>query len=126
MIIVDTDVLIEIFDKKSKKGDEALKRIVESGENISITSINLHEVLYGLYKYAKPVKEVLQLPVLNYTGRDANLAAHMELEIEKKGATIRRTDAMIAAITINNGASLYTLDLKHFKPAEALGLKLFL
>jgi len=124
MIIVDTDVLIEIFDKESKKGDEALKRILESDESISITSINLHEILYGLYKYAKPVKEVLQLPVLNYTKKDANLAAHMELEIEKRGTAIRRTDAMIAAITINNGASLYTLDLKHFKPAEAFGLKL--
>ena len=27
MIIVDTDVLIEIFDKKSTKGDLALKKI---------------------------------------------------------------------------------------------------
>jgi len=45
--------------------------------------------------------------------------------MEKTGTTIRRTDAMIAAITINNNASLYTLDLKHFKPLENLGLELF-
>jgi len=125
MIVLDTDVLIEVFDKKSKRGDEALKRILESGESVSITSINLHEILYGLYKYAKPVKEVMQLPVLDYAKKDASLAAHIELEIERKGATIRRTDAMIAAITINNGASLYTLDSKHFKPLTAFGLNLF-
>ncbi len=125
MIVIDTDVLIEIFDIKSKKGEEALNKIVESNENISITAINLHEILYGLQKYAKPVKEILQLPVLNYTKKDAKLAAEIELEMEKTGRTIRRTDAMIAAITINNDASLYTLDLKHFKPLEALGLKLF-
>ena len=125
MIVIDTDVLIEIFDIKSKKGEEALNKIVESNENISITAINLHEILYGLQKYAKPVKEILQLPVLNYTKKDAKLAAEIELETEKTGRTIRRTDAMIAAITINNNASLYTLDLKHFKPLEALGLKLF-
>jgi tRNA(fMet)-specific endonuclease VapC len=125
MIIIDTDVLIEIFDKMSGKGDEALKKVLESGETISITVINLHEILYGLQKYAKPVKEVLQLPVLNYTKRDASLAADIELEMEKRGETISRTDAMIAAITINNGAILYTLDSKHFKPVEALGLKLF-
>ncbi|MFQ6081224.1 MAG: hypothetical protein ACE5OW_06120 [Candidatus Bathyarchaeia archaeon] len=29
MIILDTDVLIEIFDKKSERGDEALKSILE-------------------------------------------------------------------------------------------------
>lgn len=125
MIVIDTNVLIEIFDKKSQKGDEALNKIIESSENITITAINLHEILYGLQKYAKPIKEILQLPVLNYTKKDAKLAAELELKMEKTGTTIRRTDAMIAAITINNNASLYTLDLKHFKPLEKLGLKLF-
>jgi len=125
MIILDTDVLIEIFDKRSKKGDEALKRILESGEDIAITAINLHEILYGLQKYAKPVREVLLLPVLNFTREDANLSAKIELEAESRGASIRRTDAMIAAIAFNNGANLYTLDLKHFQLLKALGLKLF-
>jgi tRNA(fMet)-specific endonuclease VapC len=125
MIVLDTSVLIEIFDRKSEKGDEALNMILESGENINITAINLHEILYGLQKYAKPMKEVLQLPVLDYTKKDAELAAELELEMEKAGITIRRTDAMIAATTINSGASLYTLDIKHFKPLENLGLKLF-
>lgn len=53
MRVIDTDVLIEIFDKKSEKGDETLKKILESDQNISITAINLHEILYGLQKYAK-------------------------------------------------------------------------
>jgi len=125
MIILDTDVLIEIFDKRSKKGDEALKRILENGEDIAITAINLHEILYGLQKYAKPVREVLLLPVLNFTREDASLSAKIELEAESRGASIRRTDAMIAATTLNNGANLYTLDLKHFQPLKTLGLKLF-
>ena len=124
-MVIDTDALIEIFDKKSEKGDEPLKKILESDENISITTINLHEILYGLQKYAKPVKEVLQLPVLNYTKKDASLAAKIELEMKKMGTAIRRTDAMIIAIIINNGASFYTLDLKHFKPLEPLGLGLW-
>ena len=34
MIVIDTDVLIEIFDRKSQKGEEALEKIVESGERI--------------------------------------------------------------------------------------------
>jgi len=45
-IIVDTDVLIEILDRNSDEGDEALRKILESSENISITAINLHEILY--------------------------------------------------------------------------------
>jgi len=125
MIIIDTDVLIEILDKKSDKGDEALKRIIQSGEDISTTAINLHEILYDLQKYAKPIKEILLLPVLNYTKKDSILSSKIELEAESKGMPIRRTDAMIAAITINNGATLYTFNLKHFKPLKNLNLKLF-
>ncbi|MEM4201320.1 MAG: type II toxin-antitoxin system VapC family toxin [Nitrososphaerales archaeon] len=125
MIILDKDVLKEIFDKRSARGDEALKRIVESGEEINITAINFLEVLYGLRKYAKPVRDVMKLPVLNFTKRDAALSAQIELEAERKGIPIRRTDATIAAITLNNGASLYTIDLKHFQQLKVFGLKLF-
>jgi tRNA(fMet)-specific endonuclease VapC len=126
LIVIDTDVLIEIMDKKSDKGDEALKKIFDSNESISTTVINLHEILYGLKKYAKPIEEVLKLPTLNYTKEDAKLSAKIELEMEKRGFIIRRTDSMIAAITINNGAKLFTFDLKHFLPIKVFGLKLFL
>jgi tRNA(fMet)-specific endonuclease VapC len=125
MIAIDTDVLIEILDKKSEKGDEALRQILQSEEEICTTVINIHEILYGLHKYGKPIKEILLLPVLNYTKKDAVSSSKIELEAEERGNSIRRTDAMIAAITINNGAALYTFDLKHFSPLKALGLKLF-
>jgi len=125
MIAIDTDVLIEILDRKSEKGDEALRQILQSEEEICTTVINIHEILYGLHKYGKPIKEILLLPVLNYTKKDAVSSSKIELEAEERGNSIRRTDAMITAITINNGAALYTFDLKHFSPLKALGLKLF-
>ena len=52
-------------------GLEALEAIMESGEDIATTSINLHEILYGLEKYARPVKDVLLLPALPCDKRDA-------------------------------------------------------
>jgi len=125
MIVIDTDVLIEILDKKSEKGDEALRTIIESGEEISTTVITLHEVLYGLCKRGKSAKDVLLLPVLSYTKRDALLSSRMELETEKQGKPIPRADTMIAAMAINNEAKLFTLDLKHFSSLKEFGLKLF-
>jgi len=125
MIVVDTDVLIEIFDKKSKSGEAALGIIEDSGEDMATTAVNLHEILYGIQKRGKPAGEILQLPVLNYTKNDASLSAELELKAEKRGTPVRKPDAMIAAIAMNNGAKLYTLDMKHFKPLESLGLKLF-
>lgn len=125
MIAVDSDVLIEILDRKSEKGAEALKRILASGEEVCTTVISIHEVLFGLHKYGKPVKELLQLPVLNYTKNDAILSSKLELEAEQAGKPIRRTDAMVAAIAVNNNAVLFTFDLKHFGALKPHGLKLF-
>jgi len=125
MIVLDTDVLIEIFDRQSARGEEALNKVLGSGEVVCITAINLHEILYGLEKYAKPIREVMRLPVLDFVKRDACLAAKIELELERSGCPIRRADAMIAAITLNNGAALFTFDVKHFKPLEKFGLRLF-
>ena len=113
------------MDKKSEKGGDALNRILQSGEEIATTTINMHEILYGLSKYAKPTKETLLLPTLSYTKKDAVLSSRIEFEAERRGTSIRRTGAIIAAITINNGATLYTFDLKHFKSLKTLGLKLF-
>jgi tRNA(fMet)-specific endonuclease VapC len=125
LIIIDSDILIEILDRKSEIGDQTLKQIIQSGEEIATTVINLHEVLYGLQKYGKPVKELLLLPILSYTKKDAVLASKIELEVEKKGKTSSRTDAMIAAITINHDAKLYTFNIKHFNALQDLGLKLY-
>lgn len=45
MIVLDTDVLIEIFDKKSVVGEDILAEV--EGYEVATTSINLHEILYG-------------------------------------------------------------------------------
>lgn len=125
MIIIDSDVLIEILDRKSVKGDQALKQAIESGEETATTVISLHEVLYGLNKYGKPVAELLLLPIISFTKKDAVLSSTIERETEKTGKIIGRTDAMIAAITINNGAKLYTFNRKHFDNLQVFGLTLY-
>jgi predicted nucleic acid-binding protein len=71
------------------------------------------------------VRDVLLLPVIGYTKSDARLSAEVELRAEGTGRAIRRTDSMIAAMTMNHGASLYTFDLKHFQPIADMGLRLF-
>lgn len=54
MIILDTDVLIEIYEKRSKKGEEVFQKIISGGDEVAITSITLYEMLYGLMKLDKP------------------------------------------------------------------------
>ena len=120
MILVDTDVLIEIFDRNSEKGDKALKKIERTGEDITTTSLNLHEILYGLHKYTDHAKleRILVLDVVEFTKDDAVLSSKLEVETEKKGKKIPRLDAMIAAVAINWCFKLFTFNRQHF---EAFG-----
>ncbi len=117
MILADTDVLIEIFDKNSKKGETALNRIEEAGEDIALTSLNLHEILFGLYKYANnpKIEKILTLEVVDFTKDDSILSAQLEAKAEKNGNKTSRFDAMIAAVAINRGFKLFTFNIKHFE-----------
>ena len=76
-MILDSDVVIEILEKKSLKGDEAVKQILSSSEEPCITVITMHEVLLGLYKYGRSLREFLQFPVVNYTKEDAVLSSKL-------------------------------------------------
>jgi predicted nucleic acid-binding protein len=96
----------------------------ESEESIATTSINIHELLYGFLKFAKPTTAALRLPAVPYGGEDAELSAKIEVALERKGVRVRRLDAMIAAIAIRSGAQLFSFDKKHFEPISDFGLKL--
>jgi len=123
MIIIDTDVLIEIFDKQSIKGDLALKKIEDTGEEIAITSLSLHEILYAIHKYGKKkIKGIEQLETIEFNRDDAILSSKLELQCEKKGKKVARTDTTIAAVTINRKAKLFTFNQKHFKIISGLTL----
>lgn len=114
---------MEIYDKGSEVGEAAFSKIVESADTFCITAINLHGTLYGLLKYAKPSEHLVHLPVLDFTEEDAKLAAEIEIKSELKGSKTFRTDAMIAAIVINNNARLFTNNKRHFQHIS--GLELF-
>jgi len=122
LILVDTDVLIEIFDKNSKKGEDALHRIEEAGEDIALTSLNLHEILYGLYKYTdRPqIEKILTLDIVDFTKDDAILSAKLEIKAEKKGNKTPGFDTMIAAVAINRGFKLLTYNIKYFEDFKNL------
>ncbi len=122
MIIVDSDVLIEIFDKNSKKGQIAIEKLEKAGEDIAITSLNLHEILYGHYKSNKKIKGIQDINTIEFNKKDAELSARIENDLEKKGKIVPRFDAMIAAIAINRNAKIFTFNKKHFQNIKQIKL----
>ena len=123
-IILDTDVLIEISDKTSVKGEQAYQKILSRADNIAITSITFYEILYGLLKYKKSIQHLLSLPVYDFNKLSAEQAAKFEIDLDKQGKKIKRTDIMIASIVVINEGILCTFD-NDFKELKDLGLNLF-
>lgn len=124
MIIIDTDVLIEISDRQSEKGEIIYQNIISTGDDIAITSMTLYETLYGFMKFKKPFDYLSLFHVYEFSKEDAQQAAHLDLELEKKGKRIKKTDIIIASTTINRGASLCTFD-QDFQELQEFGLRLF-
>jgi tRNA(fMet)-specific endonuclease VapC len=124
MIVLDTDALIELIDKRSPRGDEVYMTLSSSGEEVATTSLNLHEVVFGLLKYGKRSEALDSLPVLPFEEKDALLSARLEEDAERRGRPVMRLDAMIAAVAIDWEACLYTFNRRHFEVFAESGLRL--
>ena len=123
MILIDTDVLIELLDKESEFGEMARERMIKSGEEVCTSAINLHELLYGYANYAENVEREPIIKVLDYTKIDALLSAKLEAAAKETDSHEIRADSMIAAVAINNNCRLFTNNFKDFN--RFTGVKFF-
>lgn len=127
MILLDSDVLIDLLRKKNSKSVEISKTIAESGESdIRISALALEEVLYGIIKQSS-VKDVSQhsifsYPVVPFGKEEALKAAEIEVEMEQQGIKKPRGDVLIASSAICNNAFLFTFNIKHYQNIPGLKL----
>jgi len=122
MLVLDSDVIIEILRGDSHRGAEALETLEALDDDIVTTAINIHEVLYVLLKRGKHLPDLMRIRAIPYTREEATLSASLEIHAERAGTPSGRTDTMIAAVAINNNAKLYTFNKSHFHPFTGKGL----
>lgn len=126
-ICLDTDVLID-FLRGKRKIVEAIKTLEEKHELLT-TSINIFELYYGAYRTGrggnvKAVDELAErLEILKLTEQSAKISGEILAELESDGGAIEFRDILIAGIAIENDATLFTGNKRHFQRVK--GLKLF-
>jgi predicted nucleic acid-binding protein len=128
LIFLDSDVLIEILERNSKKSKQIFE-ILENHiiEEVVISALVLEEVFFGILKVTGNQRliedhPILEIPVINFTKQDALLAAEIEYEMEKLGKKKPRVDSLIASSVINHQGSLFTLNIKHYEDISNLNL----
>ena len=122
--VLDTSILIEVFDRGNKG---LLKNLVLKYKVIYIPWICLYEYLYG-HKYLdmdieerKKAVEKLGRVVWD-TQKLVLKALEIDVRLRKEGMAIPFSDILIASITLMLNAELITLDKRHFDRIPKLKL----
>ena len=127
MIFLDTDILSYFFAGNALVRDH-LRENIKKGVSISMTSINVYEILKGLKYRDNLVKEKQFMTFLRdiviFTLDNAALveAADIYAESRKNGRSVSDADILIAAIVITNGGLLVTNNTQHYEHIENLRL----
>jgi tRNA(fMet)-specific endonuclease VapC len=126
-IVVDSDILIDLLREK----DDAVKKIkeLEKNEDLATTDINVFELYFGAYNSIKKDKNLSStrgllknLTLLHTTEEAMETGGRIYSDMKAKGKSIDIRDVLIAAITLQNGASLLTRNREHFESIEELVL----
>ena len=122
-IALDTNVAIGLV-----KGDKSLSQKLIPIPNWFLPVSVVGELLYGAINSGKPEKNlaiyqnfIARPRILGIDEGTAEHYAHIRLQLKRSGRPIPENDIWIAAISIQRGLTLATLD-KHFQYVENLRL----
>jgi predicted nucleic acid-binding protein len=127
MIILDTNVLIEVEDDNLNVINKIKEITKRRPSKPFITSPTYSEFLYGYQRENSKVKEAAQVilndySLLNSTKSSSRILAETKYKLEKKGKMIPLINILIAAIVLDHDGTLVTMD-KHFKNVEGLSIE---
>lgn len=127
MILVDSSVWVDFFSSSPSRAGDELRRMIEDSEPFALTGIVVAEVLQGLTRDSAPIERFLeQWDMLEPGGFDTyRRAADLYRLARAKGVTLATIDALIAAIALEHGASVFTVDQDFSRIARFTGLELY-
>ena len=123
MIVLDTNVLIELELGNQKVIEKLVELRKNHNENPVMPFICFSEFYYGLLKRGKNIDVGLNLlekfTKLHSSEKSMKLIAEIKLDLENKGSMIQLFDIIIAAIVIDHRATFITSD-KGFEKINGL------
>lgn len=122
LVVCDSDVIIELFDRSNKSIEN---RLIELGtDRLSISSITYSEVIFGAKNKQHQKKLIDQLNRFILIEIDSSIDfIHREL-VKRYSLSHRLSvqDAIVAATALKDNYSLFSLNKKDFKFIEGLKL----
>ena len=123
MVIVDTSVWIEAFRTGASQERRELDRLLAAEEVIIVGPV-LAEVLQGARSQQEFDGLRIRLSALDYASETSQIWAKvgsLSYRLREGGTTLGLVDLLIAALAIEHGHKVYTLD-RHFQQIPGLQL----
>jgi predicted nucleic acid-binding protein len=127
LILVDSSVWIDFFKPPPGLAGTHLRRMIEESEPFALTGVVVAEVLQGLTRDSARIASFLaQWDMLDPRGFETyQEAAALYRAARAKGISLTTIDTLIAAIALENRASVFTLDQDFARIAQVAPLALY-
>lgn len=127
--LLDTNLVIAILKNKPAQARARLRRVAKANATVSISSIVLFELWYGVKRSGRLKENTERLRlfmsgainIVPFEEADAMAAGDLRAELEGLGTPIGPYDLLIAAQALRIGATLVTANVSEF--ARVKGLK---
>ena len=127
--MVDSSVWINFFSSSPTKAGAELRRMIAEAEPFALSGIIVTEILQGLVRDISRIEHYLsQWDMLEPAGFSTyREAAAIYRAARAKGLGLTTIDTIIAAIAMEHGASVFTLDkdFSHMARVVRLSLHMF-
>jgi tRNA(fMet)-specific endonuclease VapC len=99
-----------------------------SPDDAGISTIVLHELLWGAYKSERVEENLQRIALLRMTeiafdAEDARAAAELRADLRRKGTPIGPYDLLIAGQAVARGLTVVTANVREFARVEGLKLE---
>jgi tRNA(fMet)-specific endonuclease VapC len=125
--LLDTNVCIAIINGRPRRARERLRDAWHRGGRVSVSSIALFELWYGVAKSQRVLANRERLSVfmakldgLPFDDRDAQAAGAIRAELERAGQPIGAYDTLMAGQAVRREMTLVTANIAEFKRVSGL------
>jgi predicted nucleic acid-binding protein len=127
LILVDSSVWVDFFSSSPGRAGAELRRMIDESEPFALTGVVLAEVLQGLTRDSGRIERYLaQWDILEPGGFATYREAAAIYRVARgKGISLTTIDTLIAAIALEHGASVFTLDQDFSRIARITRLSLY-
>jgi tRNA(fMet)-specific endonuclease VapC len=126
--LLDTNAVVAILKDRPPAVRRRLRQAISTGASISVSSVVLYELWYGIARSERRVENTERLRiflsggirVLPFDEEDAIAAGDLRAKLETSGTPIGPYDLLIAAQAVRSGSTLVTANVSEFARVSGL------